>query len=412
MQRLREAAEKAKIELSTAQSTDVNLPYVTADQTGPKHLNLKLSRAKFEQLVDDLIEKTLEPCRKALADAGLTPVGHRRGRAGRRLDAHPARAAEGEGALRQGAEPQREPGRGRGDRRRDPGRRARGRREGRAAPRRDAALARHRDARRRDDQADRAQHHDPDPAQQGVLDGERQPAAGRDPRAPGRARAGARQPRDRALHPRRHPARAARRAADRGDLRHRRERHPRGGREGQGDATRSSRSGSRARAASARPRSSAWWRTPRPTPRRTRAGARRSRRGTSSTTSSTAPRRRCATTATSCRPTRRRLEEVLAEAKKDLESDDAARIEAAHQRVEQATHKVAEVLYKAQTGGAGRRRRGAGRSGAQAGRRRRRDRRRVHRGEGRHALVAASRARCLKQSRAPRRRSPRSGRRT
>jgi molecular chaperone DnaK len=71
MQRLREAAEKAKIELSSAQSTDVNLPYVTADASGPKHMNLKLSRAKFEQLVDDLIEKTLEPCRKALADAGL-----------------------------------------------------------------------------------------------------------------------------------------------------------------------------------------------------------------------------------------------------------------------------------------------------------------------------------------------------
>jgi molecular chaperone DnaK len=71
MQRLREAAEKAKIELSTAQSTDVNLPYVTADKSGPKHMNLKLSRAKFEQLVDDLIEKTLEPCRKAIEDAGL-----------------------------------------------------------------------------------------------------------------------------------------------------------------------------------------------------------------------------------------------------------------------------------------------------------------------------------------------------
>jgi molecular chaperone DnaK len=71
MQRLREAAEKAKIELSTAQSTDVNLPYVTADASGPKHMNLKLSRAKFEQLVDDLIEKSLEPCRKALSDAGL-----------------------------------------------------------------------------------------------------------------------------------------------------------------------------------------------------------------------------------------------------------------------------------------------------------------------------------------------------
>jgi molecular chaperone DnaK len=71
MQRLREAAEKAKIELSSSQSTDINLPYVTADQSGPKHMNVKLSRAKFEQLVEDLVEKALEPCRKALADAGL-----------------------------------------------------------------------------------------------------------------------------------------------------------------------------------------------------------------------------------------------------------------------------------------------------------------------------------------------------
>jgi len=71
MQRLREAAEKAKIELSTSPSTDVNLPFITADQAGPKHLNIKVSRAKFEQLVEDLVQKSLEPCRKALADAGM-----------------------------------------------------------------------------------------------------------------------------------------------------------------------------------------------------------------------------------------------------------------------------------------------------------------------------------------------------
>ncbi len=70
-QRLREAAEKAKIELSTAQQTDINLPFITADQSGPKHLTLKLTRAKFEQLVEDLIDRTLEPCRTALNDAGL-----------------------------------------------------------------------------------------------------------------------------------------------------------------------------------------------------------------------------------------------------------------------------------------------------------------------------------------------------
>ncbi len=71
LQRLKEAAEKAKIELSSAMQTEVNLPFITADQTGPKHLNIKLSRAKLESLVDDLIERTMEPCRKALKDAGL-----------------------------------------------------------------------------------------------------------------------------------------------------------------------------------------------------------------------------------------------------------------------------------------------------------------------------------------------------
>jgi len=72
LQRLREAAEKAKVELSSAQSTDINLPYITADQTGPKHLTMKLSRAKFEQLIEDLVERTLEPCRQALRDAGFS----------------------------------------------------------------------------------------------------------------------------------------------------------------------------------------------------------------------------------------------------------------------------------------------------------------------------------------------------
>ncbi len=71
LQRLKEAAEKAKIELSSATQTEVNLPFITADQSGPKHLNVKLTRAKLESLVADLIERTLEPCRKALKDAGL-----------------------------------------------------------------------------------------------------------------------------------------------------------------------------------------------------------------------------------------------------------------------------------------------------------------------------------------------------
>ncbi len=71
LQRLKEAAEKAKIELSSAMQTEVNLPFITADQAGPKHLNIKLTRAKLEALVDDLIQKTIEPCRAALKDGGL-----------------------------------------------------------------------------------------------------------------------------------------------------------------------------------------------------------------------------------------------------------------------------------------------------------------------------------------------------
>jgi len=71
LQRLKEAAEKAKIELSSTQSTDVNLPYITADASGPKHLNIKLSRAKLENLVDDLIARTIGPCKQALKDSGL-----------------------------------------------------------------------------------------------------------------------------------------------------------------------------------------------------------------------------------------------------------------------------------------------------------------------------------------------------
>ncbi|MCL2181040.1 MAG: molecular chaperone DnaK [Treponema sp.] len=72
LQRLREAAEKAKIELSAMQTTEINLPFITADQSGPKHLQKTLTRAKFEQLVEDLLEKSKEPCRKALSDAGYT----------------------------------------------------------------------------------------------------------------------------------------------------------------------------------------------------------------------------------------------------------------------------------------------------------------------------------------------------
>lgn len=73
LQRLKEAAEKAKIELSSAQQTEINLPYITMDATGPKHLAMKVTRAKFESLVEDLVQRSLEPCKVALSDAGLSP---------------------------------------------------------------------------------------------------------------------------------------------------------------------------------------------------------------------------------------------------------------------------------------------------------------------------------------------------
>ena len=170
LQRLREAAEKAKMELSTVMETEINLPFITADASGPKHLAMKLTRAKFESLVEDLLQKTVGPTKQALTDAGVDAVEDRRGGAGRRLDAHPARAGDRQGAVRQGTAQGRQSGRSRRDRRGDPGRRARRRSEGPAAARRDAAVARHRDAGRRDDAADPAQHHDSDAQERGVLD--------------------------------------------------------------------------------------------------------------------------------------------------------------------------------------------------------------------------------------------------
>ena len=124
LQRLKEAAEKAKIELSSSQQTEINLPYITADQSGPKHLAMKITRAKFESLVEELIERTIEPCRIAIKDAGVQALRHRRRDPGRRHDAHAEGAGQGEGVLRQGAAQGRQPGRGRGGRRGDPGRRA------------------------------------------------------------------------------------------------------------------------------------------------------------------------------------------------------------------------------------------------------------------------------------------------
>ncbi len=102
LQRLREAAEKAKIELSTMMQTEINLPYLTADATGPKHLVMTMTRSKLEQLTADLVEGTLAPLKQALADAGLKTCGHQRNCHGGRHDTHAGRAGSRAEFLRQG----------------------------------------------------------------------------------------------------------------------------------------------------------------------------------------------------------------------------------------------------------------------------------------------------------------------
>ena len=177
LQRLYEAAEKAKIELSSAQETQINLPFITADASGPKHLDVRLTRAKLNELAGSPDRARRRP--------GPPGDGRRQGqgrqgdparRDGRRHDPHAGRPGQGQGAHRQGAAPRRQPGRGRGRRRRHPGRRARRRGQGRPAARRHPAHPRHRDQGRRDDEADRAQHDDPDAQVRGLLDRRGQPA--------------------------------------------------------------------------------------------------------------------------------------------------------------------------------------------------------------------------------------------
>ncbi len=235
LQRLKEAAEKAKIELSSSMQTEVNLPFITADQNGPKHLNIKLTRAKLEALVDDLIQKTIEPCRNALKDAGLKAseinevilVGGMT-RMPKVIETvkqffgkEPNRGVNPDEVVAIGAAIQAGVLQGRG--------------QGRAAARRDPAVARHRDAGRRLHPPDRPQHHDPDQEEPDLLDRRGQPDRGHHPRLPGRARDGGRQQAARPVRPGRHPAGAARHAAGRGHLRHRRQRHRQRLGQGQGD---------------------------------------------------------------------------------------------------------------------------------------------------------------------------------
>ncbi len=110
LQRLREAAEKAKIELSTVTETELNLPFITADASGPKHLQMKLSRAKLEQLTEDLVARCRGPFESVLKDANTQAHGTERGRAGRRRHAHADGTGPGARAHRQGPSQGRQPG--------------------------------------------------------------------------------------------------------------------------------------------------------------------------------------------------------------------------------------------------------------------------------------------------------------
>ena len=235
LQRLFEAAEKAKVELSSVTQTQVNLPFITADANGPKHLITTIMRSTFEQLTADLVERCLGPVEQAMADAKVTAndidevilVGGstripgvqalvRRLTGGKdpNMTVNPDEVVALGAAIQAGV--------------------IKGEVKDVAAAGRHAAVARPGDDGRGHDQGDRAQHDHPGPAHRGVLDRRGQPAGGGHRGAPGRAGAGGRQPGARPLPPGEHPPGAARRAADRGHLRHRRQRHPERLRPGQG----------------------------------------------------------------------------------------------------------------------------------------------------------------------------------
>ena len=203
LQRLKEAGEKAKIELSSTTQTEVNLPFITADASGPKHLNIKLTRAKLETLVEDLVERTVEPCKKALKDAGL-------------------KASEIDEVILVGGMTRmplvnkivkeffgREPHKG-------------------VNPDEVVAIG-------AAIQGGVLKGDVKDPQEPDLLDRRGQPGCGHHPGVPGRTRNGRRQQVARPVRPDGHPAGPARPAADRGHLRHRRQRHRQRVGQGQGD---------------------------------------------------------------------------------------------------------------------------------------------------------------------------------
>ena len=204
LQRLRDAAEKAKIELSTVFETEINLPFITADASGPKHMVLNLSRSRMEQLVSDLLDRTVEPCRQAMNDAGLTSGGIDEVVLVGGMDPHARSPGKGEGHLRQGAQPHRQRRRGRGHGGRHAGRRAGGRRTGHPPAGRHSPHPGTGDPGQRLHLPHTQEHHHPHVQERDVHHRRRQPDQRGDPRAPGRAPHGPGQQVHRQVHPGRH----------------------------------------------------------------------------------------------------------------------------------------------------------------------------------------------------------------